>query len=261
MGELDAVASVGPYLRSLREAKGATLEDIARATRVGLRHLEALESDRHEELPASVFVKGFIRAYCEFLGEAPEPVLARYRATVGETLVAEPRPAPSRTSATRRPGPVVVSLALVAVFGGSLLALNLALKRNPRPAVESVPVSGPSEPANARAAGQSPSAVARSAPAAAPVAPPLAPQGHRLVIKAVEPTWVRVQTDDGRVAEELLPPGATREWTSPKRFLLTVGNAGGVELELDGRTLPPLGARGQVIQRLELPQPEAASGS
>ena len=63
-----------------------------------------------------------------------------------------------------------------------------------------------------------------------------------------------MQTDDGRVAEELLPPGATREWTSNKRFVLTVGNAGGIELELNGRPLAPLGAKGAVIQRLELPE-------
>jgi len=44
-----------------------SLDDIARSTRVGRRHLEALETDTFGELPAPVFVKGFIRAYCEFL--------------------------------------------------------------------------------------------------------------------------------------------------------------------------------------------------
>jgi helix-turn-helix protein len=59
--------SLGLYLRGLREAKGMSLDDISRSTRVGRRHLEALEGDIPGELPAPVFVKGFIRAYCEFL--------------------------------------------------------------------------------------------------------------------------------------------------------------------------------------------------
>src|SRR6266446_7926969 len=79
--------------------------------------------------------------------------------------------------------------------------------------------------------------------------------GQRLVIRALEPTWVRVQTDEGRIAEELLPAGASREWAAERRFLVTIGNAGGVELTLNGKALPPLGPKGTVIQRLELPAP------
>ncbi len=76
---------------------------------------------------------------------------------------------------------------------------------------------------------------------------------QRLVVKAVEPTWIRVQADEGRAVEELLAPGAQREWIAGKRFVLTIGNAGGIEIELNGRTLPSLGARGAVIHRLSLP--------
>ena len=48
-------------------------------------------------------------------------------------------------------------------------------------------------------------------------------------------------------AEETLPPGSVREWRSARRFRVTPGNAGGVVLELDGRPLPALGERGQVV--------------
>jgi len=99
-----------------------------------------------------------------------------------------------------------------------------------------------------------------SAPPATRPAPGTASTGQRLVIRAVEPTWVRVQTDEGRIAEELLPAGASREWAAERRFLVTIGNAGGVELTLNGKALPPLGPKGTVIQRLELPAP-AATGS
>ncbi|MEK8035258.1 MAG: DUF4115 domain-containing protein, partial [candidate division NC10 bacterium] len=74
-------------------------------------------------------------------------------------------------------------------------------------------------------------------------------------------TWIKVQMDGGGSVQELLPAGATREWSAEKRFVLTVGNAGGLQLELNGRTLPPLGERGAVIRELVLPQGGAAGGS
>jgi cytoskeleton protein RodZ len=85
------------------------------------------------------------------------------------------------------------------------------------------------------------------------------PDTQRLVVKAMEPTWIRVQIDDGRVVEALLEAGAQREWTSDRRFILTIGNAGGIEIVLNGRPLPSLGARGAVIRRLELPEPPGQS--
>ena len=244
MVEPEARESLGVYLRGLREARSASLQEMARSTRVSVSHLEALEAESLADLPAPVFVKGFIRAYCHFLGEGANEALARYRDMVSQRPAAEPRPA--RRAPTVPPSPVLVSLALVTVLGVSLLAFNFLVKRAPERAVEPV-----------AAAVQSDAAIAPASPASG------AGSGgtQRLIVRAVDATWIRIQTDDGRVTEELLQPGAAREWTSERRFLLTVGNAGGIELELNGKPLPSLGARGAVIHRLELPQSGPALGS
>ncbi|HET8577282.1 MAG TPA: RodZ domain-containing protein [Methylomirabilota bacterium] len=266
MEQAEAARSLGTYLRSLREIKGGSLEEMARSTRVGVRHLEALENNNLAELPAPVFVRGFIRAYCSFLNEPADTALARYRELLGERESAEIGGAPpSRQAESWRSSPVLISLALLAAFGIGLLALNGILRRPPKAPVPVVTAPAPAEaPSPIAAAGTPaegrPGLVAGAPPASTAAATPPESAGvpagaqHRLVVKAVEATWIRVQTDDGRVAEELLPPGATREWTSTKRFVLTIGNAGGIEIELNGRVLAPLGARGAVIQRLELPQ-------
>jgi len=70
-----------------------------------------------------------------------------------------------------------------------------------------------------------------------------------------------VQIGGGRTVEELLPAGASREWFSDTRFLLTVGNAGGIEVELNGRLLPSLGPKGVVIRGVSLPPAASPSGS
>jgi hypothetical protein len=241
--------ALGEYLRGLRLRRNGSLEEMARSTRISERHLRALESDdRQPDLPAPVFVKGFIRAYCDFLGEPADEALRLY----GNTLAVRPavpvHPLPGRGRASWISHPIVVSGVMLLVFGAGLLALNLGVGGGPRRAVEPGPPAPQGEPA-----------VANTPPAMVTVSEPEGAAAQRLVVKAVEATWIRVQTDDGRVAEELLAPGATREWTSGRHFVLTVGNAGGVELELNGRPLPSLGARGAVIHRLSLPEPPAGS--
>jgi cytoskeleton protein RodZ len=239
--------SLGSYLRALRERKNVSLEEIAQATRVGVRQLQALESDDASSLPAPVFVRGFIRAYCHFLGESADEALARMPSAPG---IEPPRARPVPRTGTATPSwvgsPAFISLVLLAIFGGGLLALNRVVAPVP-PSARPAPVPTPTQPAPAATA---PAASARSegdAPA------PAGAGAQHLVLSAIEPAWIRIQADDGKGIEELLEPGATREWTAQKRFVLTVGNAGGIALTLNGRRLPSLGGRGVVIRGLELP--------
>lgn len=301
--------SLGAYLRSLREAKGGSLEDMARSTRVGIRHLEALEDERLADLPSPVFVRGFIRAYCSFLRENPDPALGHYQELAGARAAVQAASAPPRPRNTWASSSVVVGLVLLLILGVGLILVNYSVKKNggttaptvkmeparpsasaaqsPAPAPASTPAPTPAPAPAAQAPAPPAPAVAPSPPSAPAVAPdppratalpaspptPSPPSGtrpasgaptstgaQRLVIRALEPTWVRVQTDEGRVVEELLPTGASREWAAERRFLVTIGNAGGVELTLNGKALPPLGPKGTVIQRLELPAP-ATTGS
>lgn len=287
-----SATSLGGYLRSLRESKGGSLEDMARSTRVGIRHLEALEDERLTDLPSPVFVRGFIRAYCGFLRESPDEALGRYEALAGKRAAAQAASAPPRPRTTWANSSVVVGLALLVILGIALIVINLTVKRSggtsvaapniespatvgpapqPPPAVAPVPVAPvapvpmatPAAPATPPAAATQPAppaAASAPAPPAGPVAVKAPPGAQRLLIRAVEPTWIRVQPDEGRATEETLPAGASREWSAERRFLVTIGNAGGVEVTLNGKVLPPLGAKGAVIQRLELPL-APASGS
>ena len=79
------------------------------------------------------------------------------------------------------------------------------------------------------------------------------PFERMLVMRAVEPTWVRVQPDGNEPTKETLAPGSVRQWHRAGRFRVTLENAGGVELELHGQTLPALGERGRVVWDVILP--------
>jgi cytoskeleton protein RodZ len=250
----------------MRESRGVSLDEIARVTRVTSSYLHALEADDYDSLPVPVFTRGFIRAYCQALGVSPDEAMALFEGR-GETAApaappatgapAAPRPASASRVSTEPPprnrGPVLVSFILLVVLGVALFAVTLALQsgrvapESPRAGrVQTPSASAPTTPGTA--------GTPAGTPASTP-APPAVPRptGYRLVARTLEPTWIRVKTDDGRTVEENIPAGQTREWFSTGPFTLTVGNAGGIALELNGRALPPLGPSGTVIPRLVVP--------
>ncbi len=97
-----------------------------------------------------------------------------------------------------------------------------------------------------------------SAPAGAPAS---ADAAHELRVSAAQETWFSLGIDDEPKRNIILQPGETRSWTAARGFTLTVGNAGGIAVSIDGRDLPPLGRAGQVVRNLRLPkEPPPASG-
>jgi hypothetical protein len=73
-----ARAELSRVLVAGREARGLAREHLARVTRIPLRTLENLEDGRWDELPADVFVRGFLRSYAKSVGLPVDEVLARY---------------------------------------------------------------------------------------------------------------------------------------------------------------------------------------
>src|SRR5215470_13107089 len=298
------MASVGDHLRGLRERRGLSLDEISRATRVASRYLEALEANRFAALPAPVFTRGFILAYCQALGESADEALELYDGREGVATTA-PRPvappaarAPVAETEPRSRSAVLVSFVLLVILGMALFAVALMTQPAREQRVDSglQPIAeapAPTPPSATAAADPAPPsgptntpstkipAVATAPPAPSPTpvpagavimpeppraaAPPPAwlpgvqaatggvGSPYRLIARASEATWIRVRTDDGHNSEETVPAGQSREWVSNRPFVLTLGNAGGVTLELNGRALPPLGPSGTVISRIVLP--------
>jgi len=74
--------TLGEFLRQEREQRCITIEQVASATKVGVRTLHALEEDHYAELPAKPFIRGFVTSYCRFIGLEPKEILARYESYI-----------------------------------------------------------------------------------------------------------------------------------------------------------------------------------
>ena len=77
-------------------------------------------------------------------------------------------------------------------------------------------------------------------------------QPHTLEIEATQLTWVVVKSDEQTPNEALLQPGQRITWKAETQFQVTLGNAGGVNIRLNGQSQGPFGKPGQVVRNIRL---------
>jgi cytoskeletal protein RodZ len=130
------MSSLGSYLRREREERRVSIAELAQTTRIPVRILQQIEQDDHDQLPADVFVRGFLRAYARVrayaraLGIDEEHILARY----GGRQTPEPPPALPAVYAPesgRRFGIAIALFILLILF---TLALSIVLRPRHRDA-------------------------------------------------------------------------------------------------------------------------------
>ena len=63
-----AVEFNGDLIRQVRMARGVSLVQLAEKTRISVRHLENLEADRYDALPAAVYLRGILVSVARELG-------------------------------------------------------------------------------------------------------------------------------------------------------------------------------------------------
>ena len=277
--------SVGEFFRQVRETKGLTLDEVAIKTRIHPEYLKALEESNFAKLPEQVFAKGFVRSYARSLGLDEDDAMRRFAVSAGtfydkheerERLRQQQVEDERKRKANRK---AVIAAAGVAVLGLVLLLTReqgpVSVMRSPEPDVSrgkttreadrrgktdnattdhavkpqaSAPVAtAPGQPGK-------PSSLPTPATTSDPLAGLPFDSGAFtgtelvLVLEASELSWVVVQTDDASPHEALLRPGDKLTWKAQEKFALTIGNAGGIRGELNGKPLAPFGPKGRVVR-------------
>jgi transcriptional regulator with XRE-family HTH domain len=227
---------VATTIKQAREARGLTVSDAAKGTRIAERYLRALEANASlEEFPAPVYARSFLRAYAEFLDLETTGIVRRFDEDhpVHDEQIIEPLPDP-------RPRRRVVAGALAVA---SLLALlSMAVAR----------LGSESEP-GPQTASPSPAAAAASPGPSSIERPPPAPriEGIRATLQLGDRCWV-VAVADGATVEPgtTLEAGARVVFHADQILALELGSAGAVHLEVNGEKIRT-GSIGEVV-RLEL---------
>lgn len=265
--------SIGMLLRSARESRGESLENAALVTRIGKNYLAALEEDSFDKLPSPAYVKGFLRVYGKHLGVSPDDLIRRYEDRVGavpsmdqsDSDSVSPGVEPVRLSMKNR---WMIPLFLLAMVIITATIIPQREPEPPRPAPKTAPARALAPVLPLQQPMSSSAAVPLTVPPAVPTetpeqlppeasVPSSVPGGVVLKLKVVQDCWLSI-TIDGALSQQYdLKAGDLIEWKGERSFSLDIGNAGGIEAEFNGKTLPSFGETGETAHVvLPAEQPE-----
>ena len=223
-------ADIGSLLLAARLKRGLTIESASKQTRISKKYLEALESNRFEDFPAMVYLRGFLKNYCDFLEEDFEPLWR----TILEETAPKPAPQPERAQPAASPPPPV--------------------QPPPRPELDSRPAGTGAILFAALLAGlllfwvRNSSHSSKEAPSAAE-SPALSQPAEqsRILLAFRRDAWLSVSVDGEPRFEGRVPRGQTQEWRPRSFLLLRTTDPQSLRLLINGNPSP-------------LPAPDASSG-
>jgi cytoskeletal protein RodZ len=255
-----ASVGIGSVLKEERLRQNLNREEISRLTCIAPRFIEAIEQDDFSLLPGLVFARSFVRQYSQVLGLDPGPLLA---ALPKPDIESAPLPAPPHGQGRNRWDPRVKSaletvLFIAAAIGAGTLAwarfnsgaedgsyfsfhdwrVREVITASPRTAHTAAPAPVPEVlPVALPTATSVQEAASPVEEAATPV---------KVTVAAHEASWVQITADGKSLFSGILNPGGVQTAGASGRVKVLAGNAGGVDISLNGKKLEPLGPAGQM---------------
>jgi cytoskeletal protein RodZ len=258
--------SAGERIKKLRLEKGISLEEVQKKTKIHLNILKALEGDSLTDL-SPVYLKGFLKIYCNFLGVEPKDYIPDYKETqtvvknadTSGYLLDRPEKAPSFLKTTSlklssfKPTKefktvsifiVIIIFIAIGLFNlGKFVSSRRVHLAQGRPS----PVAEKKDNAKAQKVQKS-KAITGVTPKPQPkkiTSQRESPSVIRLIIRARENCWVFLKADGRVVFQRVLEKGRFESWQAKDKIELSLGNAGAVELEVNGQLFSNLGRKGE----------------
>jgi cytoskeleton protein RodZ len=277
------MAHLGDRLRQQRLAMGVSLQHISGKTRVGLRYFEALEAGDFKQLPGAIFARSFVRQYAELVGIDPATLEAELqqlfpseeifpnldsqsstlRATLqNDTLLAANGPLWRRLPLTALSLMAALAVSSLLYIGWQRMVL-MNETSEPVAAKQPAPAPKPSTPGvladPPRTTPSTPAVVPAAATVIEPATPPPSTASTELRaptaaggavmavrIKASQESWVSVKANGTSMLATIMKPNEERTVHGVENARIILGNAGGIEIETDGRSIGPIGPQGSV---------------
>jgi cytoskeleton protein RodZ len=226
--------SVGNLLRCERLRRDLSLEQVTAQTKISLPFLEAMEANRFDRLPAGLLTRSFIRQFAHTLGLDDEKLLASFKEQFEEPVIPMPPPLPMKASTL----PLIGWLVVTVVLGGGVSDWWQNARQS-SPSQQTPNMSFTQVPERA---GRQPALSAQPSRNLSP-----GPIGvMRVVFSATEPVWISIESDGNHVYTGTLAGREDKEWEASGKMVARIGNAGGLEVSLNGKPMGSLGRHGQV---------------
>lgn len=238
-------------LKRAREQRKMSLTDIADATLINIRFLEALERGETSILPET-YVRAFIREYAATVGLDPLETIRKFDAArLPETPavhLASPPPqqspefgeTPAWKILLQSPRAVRITGATVGIIALAVLVWSLQGTGGGND-VKEIPF---------QAVMREHERLVTPAPAESSTGLPV--DSLTLFASVTDTVWMTVTVDSTAPREYLFRPGARALWKARERFTVTLGNAGAMQFTLNDRSIGVLGKRGAVVRNVSL---------
>lgn len=237
------MVEIGNTLREARRARGLTLEEVEEETKIRKKYIMAMEMEQFEILPGPIYAKAFLKNYAKFLNINLNEIMDAFKQKQGvvETVHEEHnKPVPEKKLAAKRKPPyllyaaavlLIAAVAVTLVYGAGVLWKNNAAVQE-------------KEPQNGQIA------------AGDPAQQQVPDQGNTADITGVKVdlnvvssrSWIQVIVDGKQAFQGELASGETRSFEGEEKIVITLGNAGAVEVLENGKSLGFLGAMGAVVE-------------
>ena len=253
--------TVGQILQRTRVHYEQSLDDIERVLHIKAAQIHAIEADDFKKLPGPVYAAGFIRSYSEYLGLDGDKMVSLFKSQSGSKPVKPDLHLPIVVNDARNANIGLIGVSVMFAIGMLILWSNTS--DNNRSMVDSVPpvpatIRAESAPAaspaqTTRIADASPYGPARPTTTTTTTVSAPAVQADGIILKIVQNSWVEIKDKDGKaVVSRVLKAGDKYFVPARPDLTMSLGNSGGVRLEIDGKELPGLGTKGEVLRNIPL---------
>lgn len=241
--ELGSGATVGQRLKAAREAKKLSLADVASQTRIPIRHLQHIEEENWEAMPALTYSIGFARSYANAVGLNGNEIGAELRQQLGTSRATYEAPSYYEPADPARVPPS--SLAYVAAGIALVLIVGYIIWR-------SLAVGAPD--AEEIAVAEAPVQAPVTATPAQPSGPTISATGA-VVIAATDEVWLRISEAGGGASlfEGIMRAGDLYQIpATAQRPQIRTGRPQALRVSVGGTEIPPLGQPEQTIDNVSL---------
>ncbi len=272
--------SSGARLKRVRLEKGISLDEAHKKTKIHLNVLRAIEEDSLINF-SPVYIKGFLKIYCKFLGVNPQDYAADSKQAAhaaADSLAGDKKektPKPQLLKPKRAPVkidikpviaiikplaiPILILVVIVGLFKlGKAFSSRMPTKPHKIHKVAAPPAPKPvlkqsakleKKPEPVKAQPQAKAATVLPAPGNTSAAVSSS-SGITLNIRPKENCWMQLKVDGKILFKGTLKKGRSESWQAKEKMELVLGNAGVVELELNGKPIMPLGRKGQAVKNI-----------
>jgi cytoskeletal protein RodZ len=248
-------------LKAAREDQGITLEQVEEDIHIRRHLLEALEESNLKNFPSPVITRGLIRNYAKYLNLDPIEALTLYDGN-GIVPVKGQRLTPNGIefmNLSMAPRPIIswdliigILLFLLVIGGFGYLTYSTVIQPSLTPTPTKTPgAAGLTEDAALLLPTVTPLPTDTPTPLPPTDTPtPIIYGGVTVELQIKQPSWIQILVDDVKAFEGILQPGESKNWTGQRRVAIRAGNAGGVEVIVNGINRGLMGGEGQVVDQI-----------